>query len=277
MYQFSKISYIYSLNCPITNEIKYIGKTIDPNVRLKSHLSEVKKKTRNKKNNWVISLTRKGLVPIMKIIEVIPFDQEDEREIFWIDYYRNLGFDLKNLTIGGSGRRSPENDITRPIIRSDGKIFKSLKETGIFYNCPYYIISNAIKYRSSRFGYRFGYLGEGILKPNYTTIKIYVSDGNIFHSRQEVIKFYNIEEKNFTRALNKGFFINGLQFSYDGKFKEFVHTNAKKVICHENKKIYPSCYHAAKDLNIGCGGISRCARKERKSYKGMTFSYLETD
>lgn len=275
MSEYIKISYIYSLLCPLTGDIKYIGKTINPKIRFNNHIKEFRGK--NKKINWIKSLYKKNLLPIMKIIEVVPFENEDEKEIYWINYYKNLGCDLKNMTTGGSGRRNPDENHTSYIIRSDGKIFKSLKDAGEYHNVPYNIISNAIKYRTPRFGYRFGYLGQGIPRPQYTPFKVYASDGKIFYSRNDLIKFYKIKDKNFDRALQKGFAINGVQFSKTGIFKEFIPPNAKLVKCINNNIIYKSCHHAAKELNLNYKSISRCALGQRKTYKGFSFIYINEE
>ncbi len=94
--------FIYSLNCPITNNPKYIGKTNNLRKRLRGHLKEHEK---TKKNNWIKSLRSKGLKPIMRIIDKV----ENSEWIFWeqhyISLYRSWGFDLKNMTDGGEGTK----------------------------------------------------------------------------------------------------------------------------------------------------------------------------
>ena len=92
--------FIYSLKDPITYQIKYIGKTIDINRRYKEHI-QTHRNRKSKKNSWVISLIKNGLEPIMEILEECNLDNWEERETFWISYYKDLGFNLKNIQHGG--------------------------------------------------------------------------------------------------------------------------------------------------------------------------------
>lgn len=85
--------YIYTLSHPITNEVRYVGKTINVKRRYKQHLYD---KRTSHKASWVKSLKKDGLKPIMTIIEVCT-DNWQEREIFWISQYNNL----TNLKQGG--------------------------------------------------------------------------------------------------------------------------------------------------------------------------------
>lgn len=72
---------IYSLNCPITNEIRYIGKTtINPKKRFNNHL---KSKEKSKKAIWIKELLSKNLIPILKEIEYCDNSIWKEREIFY--------------------------------------------------------------------------------------------------------------------------------------------------------------------------------------------------
>lgn len=92
-------NYIYALLDPETNEIRYIGKTDNPSERLKNHLNEQGKWHRI---NWIKSLKKRGLKPIMQIIEeVVEGTNWEEREKYWIAYYRHIGTNLTNGSDGG--------------------------------------------------------------------------------------------------------------------------------------------------------------------------------
>ena len=92
--------YIYCLKDPDTYEIKYIGKTISLDRRFKEHL-QIHRNRRSKKNSWIISLINKGLQPIMEVVEICSKDNWEVRECYWIQYYIDLGFNLKNTQKGG--------------------------------------------------------------------------------------------------------------------------------------------------------------------------------
>ena len=91
--------YIYALLDPETKEIRYIGKTDNPPERLKNHLNEQGKWHRI---NWLKSLKKRGLKPVMRIIEEVAEGINwEERERYWIAYYQSIGINLVNRTDGG--------------------------------------------------------------------------------------------------------------------------------------------------------------------------------
>lgn len=102
--------YIYFLKDPISNEIKYIGKTINIKRRLSLYISEARK-NKNKRHvlNWINSLLINGQSPIINIIEICNDDNWQEREIYWILYYRNLNTKLCNISNGGLGGSGVKN------------------------------------------------------------------------------------------------------------------------------------------------------------------------
>lgn len=97
------VHYIYALSHPITNEVRYIGKTINIKRRYKQHLYD--KRTRSYKSSWIISLKSLGLKPIMTIIEECNDDNWEDREIYWIQQYENLTNNKKGGNAGDDYRR----------------------------------------------------------------------------------------------------------------------------------------------------------------------------
>jgi len=81
-----RIAQIYSLVDPITNEIRYIGKTIMPlSKRLSTHYRD---KHLTHKTCWITSLKKVGLKPLIKSIEICDEETLTEREIYWISYFK---------------------------------------------------------------------------------------------------------------------------------------------------------------------------------------------
>ena len=97
----AEFNFIYTLIDPITNEIRYVGKSVRPKERLQNQCNE---KSNTYRCHWVQSLLKLGLRPIQIIIEKLPLDQDwQSRERYWIKKFREDGFNLTNCTDGGDG------------------------------------------------------------------------------------------------------------------------------------------------------------------------------
>lgn len=93
--------FIYTLEDPISAEIRYIGKTNNINIRFANHFR--KEKISTHKGNWIKSLANRGLKPIIKILDKIPKDEWIFWEQHYISLFKSWGFRLTNLTLGGDG------------------------------------------------------------------------------------------------------------------------------------------------------------------------------
>jgi len=93
-------TYIYGLIEPMTNELRYIGKTININRRYRRHINEVDLHD-SYKDRWIRKLKKNGLVPEIIIIDYVKTDEWQYWEMFYIEYFKFLGCDLTNGTKGG--------------------------------------------------------------------------------------------------------------------------------------------------------------------------------
>ncbi|HUY80090.1 MAG TPA: GIY-YIG nuclease family protein [Ktedonobacterales bacterium] len=104
-------TFIYALIDPRDQTIRYIGKSNDPQFRLIRHIRS-RRIGKTIKNSWIISLISQGLLPVLQTIEEVPVEHWEERERYWIQYYREQGSPLTNGTDGGDGvhgrKRTPE-------------------------------------------------------------------------------------------------------------------------------------------------------------------------
>jgi len=100
---------IYGLKCPILNEYRYIGQTSRSlKERLFNHVSRAlqEKKIYSHKERWIRQLNNLDKLKELKI-EIIEdniktAEQLDEREIYWIDFYKkSLKDKLTNCAKGG--------------------------------------------------------------------------------------------------------------------------------------------------------------------------------
>ncbi len=95
---------IYGLFDPRTGALRYVGKAADPEVRLREHLLRARKGGRVHLDCWLRLLLHEETAPQMQVLERVPEDVAwQDRERFWISYYRERGADLLNLTDGGDG------------------------------------------------------------------------------------------------------------------------------------------------------------------------------
>lgn len=86
---------IYSLSCPFTGELRYIGKTKNPlNVRLSAHLSYSGDNI--EKHLWIKSLLAKNAKPVISLLELVEEYNWEIREQYWINYYLENGAKLFN-------------------------------------------------------------------------------------------------------------------------------------------------------------------------------------
>lgn len=95
-------TYIYTLTDPITNKIRYIGKTNNISQRYKAHLNKARKHQIHKAN-WIKYLKDKGLKPIIEIIDIVLIKDWIFWETYWISQFKTWGYDLINYTNGGEG------------------------------------------------------------------------------------------------------------------------------------------------------------------------------
>lgn len=97
--------YIYSLACPLTGDVRYIGKSKWPKARLAVHITRAKcVQTDHHCARWIRGLLNSGLKPVMEIIQTLsPDDDWQQAERDAIRRFRDQGCDLTNLTGGGDG------------------------------------------------------------------------------------------------------------------------------------------------------------------------------
>ena len=114
-------TYIYGLADPETGLVRYVGKSVNLPSRYAEHL---RAGDRSYRANWIRSLDKRGLVPSLVIIDVVEEGADwQERERYWIAFYRAAGNKLTNGTSGGEGLKDPTLETLRRLSESHkGKV-----------------------------------------------------------------------------------------------------------------------------------------------------------
>lgn len=168
---------IYGLCDPRTKEVRYVGKSCKGMDRPKEHFYSFQRKTKSPKNSWIINLLKQNITAEIIIIENCKKENLDEREIYWINSYRNMGHKLTNMTDGGTGGDTggaykKHKPVTAIEISTGKKIFydyvwqaekDGFKATKVVAVCK--------KRRASHMGYYFHYSNEEFETPIKKTMQ----------------------------------------------------------------------------------------------------------
>ncbi len=115
--------YIYTLKHPITNEIRYVGKTVKKlQYRLAGHICEARVNTTSYRCCWIRSLANQGLTPIIELLDQTESNDWEWLERYWISQFKTWGFRLVNLTDGGES-----NTNNKPSKEAKEKRFNTIK------------------------------------------------------------------------------------------------------------------------------------------------------
>lgn len=100
-----KLAHIYGLQCPISNEIRYVGKTVLAlNRRLNMHINH--NRGNCIKKQWIEKLKLSNLFPKIMLLQTVNYDDWRISEMNWISKYNNL----LNENKGGGGGHGQSND-----------------------------------------------------------------------------------------------------------------------------------------------------------------------
>lgn len=97
----TELTYIYALSDPITDEIRYVGKSVNINYRFNIHLLNALKKD-TYKDRWIRTLLNKNLKPKFIILDIVNTKEWEFWEIYWISLLKSWNFRLTNHQKGGS-------------------------------------------------------------------------------------------------------------------------------------------------------------------------------
>ena len=234
-----KTTNIYILICPITNKVRYVGKANNISQRYKAHLNRARKHQVHKKN-WILSLKKQGLKPIIEVIDVVPVEEWIFWETYWISQFKTWGFILLNYTNGGDG-------CTFANQTSFKKGHKNWNDTNTFINC-------------NQCGKQFK------ISPIRIKTKKYCSKECYALSKKGISVSKETQFKKGQSAWNKGKNIKTKKdknvYQYSGITGEFI-------------KKWNTAKEAGLELNINIEGIGQACRGKAKTAGGYSWSYDE--
>ncbi len=95
-------TYIYTLSDPRNGHVRYVGKSDNPDLRMKMHFRDL---NNTKKESWIKSLLKLNLSPVLDIVDEVPVSDWVFWEMHYISLFKYFGFKLTNGTVGGDGGR----------------------------------------------------------------------------------------------------------------------------------------------------------------------------
>jgi group I intron endonuclease len=224
---------IYKLIDPRNQKIRYIGLTFNSlKHRLNSHCHE---KGKSHKINWVQSLIKIGLKPIIDIVEdgLETYESACEKEIFYISKFSNEGHDLTNSCSGGNKNKKMSIDVRN-------KMSESIKK---------YLKLNPVVIEES------------------TRIKISKSAKKRFEDPEEIIKL-KISNKKFEDSKTPEQKINDILIQ---DCKSVIQYDKNMNIISE----FLSIRDASRKTNIERSNISKCCKNKAKTAGGYKWKYKD--
>ena len=266
--------YIYTLaSSEKPEEIRYVGKTINIKTRLRRHTSKYYLEHETTyKNNWIKSELTKGNKILINEIDCVEESIWEEKETYWIEKYKELGYKLTNSTIGGEGIKLTDEIIRKrnESNRNSEKRKQYNKERGILTVEENIKKHNINKVNEKFFGYRNCPGCEKLLE--YKSKNIYSVIYNIKRANEE-----NRECFSCSNSGEKNNFY-GMKFN-DGKIKQEKY--GRKILQYNKQgeviNEFASIREANEKTGIDRKSISNCA-KGIKSYNtagGFIFKFKE--
>ncbi len=117
--------FIYTLEHPLTGEIRYIGKTDNLKRRYAVHITPKELKSSTYRAKWINSLIKNNLKPIMNILDEVNYTDWKFWEDYWIRQGKAWGWNLTNATMGGEGGGHPHSEETKNKLSESKKGYKN--------------------------------------------------------------------------------------------------------------------------------------------------------
>jgi group I intron endonuclease len=238
--------FIYTLECPLTNKVRYVGKTINLLTRLRDHIKK-SKNLKTHKDKWVNSLICEGLKPVIREIDSVDENNWQYWEKYYIKLFKDNGFNLVNHTDGGDGGSFKKHtEETKKKMSESQKNKKKPNFTDEWRE-------NLSKSAKIKF----------FTKEHRDNISKSLKGRKLEPRSEEWCK--NISESKKNTIVSE-------------KVKQLKRENSparKQIICLDTNVVYHSISEAGRQLDIPISTIRGVLKKRRKLAKGLKFEYYE--
>lgn len=246
--------------------IRYVGKTNQYlKQRLYAHILECKSERRSHKISWIKSLLNKGERPIIEVIDEVPEEEWHFWEQYWIEQFRQWGFNLTNLTIGGQGGNGYKHTSDSKKKMSKSKLGSKLSED------QKKKISESVKERYKE-NPSYNRSGNNIKREidKELLYKLYITE-NL--SLNKISKLLGFSKKKIFVSLKE----NNISKSKED-WKEQLSTRPRKVVLQyslDGKLIreWESLTDISRELGLNKSNIASCCRGIGKSVSGYIWKY----
>lgn len=260
--------FIYTLEDPTTNQIRYVGKANNVEKRFKDHLNSSRDKGTHKRN-WINKLKSGGLKPIIKVIDEVPLNNWQFWEQYWYYQLLSWGYKLLNYTTCGEGLTFG-NQTSFKLGHSAKKVV-ALNLDGTF-NSEYNSILNAS-------------LINNISNSNISSVlsKKTKSAGKLIWLYYD--EYINLLEDDINKIIlnvkdtgKKGGKETRFEEGHTPWNKGLNFTRPGKTVYQYDKNMnliaeYESCAEAARVINGNQDSISNCCRGKSKSSANFIWKY----
>lgn len=290
---------IYTLADPVSGDIRYVGKANDVAKRYRLH---VRKDEHTLKSRWIAGLKKRGLLPVVEVLDVVPRSEWQFWEQHWIQVVRGWGFRLVNGDNGGLGsdrlsdalkrrigdalRGRKNESLSRKVFMYslDGAFlheFSSVKDAGLYHNGSHGNICRAIKTGSPAYGVQWRYERVERIEPFVAAKRVLTED------RKEKLRAANtgrvVSEE--TRRKMRDARV-GVSPANKGKQAPAWVTEKNRSSCSTRKAVvqydlsgnelcvYPSVKAASLQSGATRCGIVKAARGEQRHAAGFVWRVL---
>lgn len=261
-------TFIYTLQDPITNEIKYVGKTNNLKNRLSSHMNTHNRINPTRKA-WILDLKSRKLKPIISVLDTVPLKDWQFWESYWIWQLRSWGIALLNGDNGGLGSdRMKDESKKKTASKLLGKFYGDVKPILCYSKKGVFIK----EYQSCR------HAAEWLGNKKYSSVIRHCVLGKSLSSYGYIWRY---KTENYPKVIKTGFLPNGrTQKSVDANIKKKGkrnYKNCKKVYQFNSKgKLiaeYPSLMDAYDQTGILSSCICSVCNGGKKRTGGFCWSY----